>query len=49
MNELIKVHYDSADRPTVSGRELHEALGVETPYTTWVKRMYVRIRIFREH
>lgn len=39
MNELIKVHYDSADRPTVSGRELHEALGVETPYTTWVKRM----------
>lgn len=39
MNELIKVHYDNADRPTVSGRELHEALGVETPYTTWVKRM----------
>lgn len=39
MNELIKFHYDNADRPTVSGRELHEALGVETPYTTWVKRM----------
>nr|DAQ25412.1 MAG TPA: hypothetical protein [Caudoviricetes sp.] len=39
MTELIKVNYDNADRPTVSGRELHEALGVETPYTTWVKRM----------
>lgn len=39
MNELIKVHYDNADRPTVSGRELWEALEVETPYTTWVKRM----------
>lgn len=39
MNEPIQIHYDNADRPTVSGRELHEALGVETPYTTWVKRM----------
>lgn len=39
MTDLIKIHYDNADRPTVSGRELHEALGVETPYTTWVKRM----------
>lgn len=39
MKDLIHIHYDNADRPTVSGRELHEALGVETPYTTWVKRM----------
>lgn len=39
MNELIKVHYDNADRPTVSGRELWEALEVETPYTQWFKRM----------
>lgn len=39
MNDLIQIHYDNADRPTVSGRELHKALGVETPYTTWVKRM----------
>ena len=39
MKDLIQIHYDNADRPTVSGRELHEALGVETPYTTWVKRM----------
>ena len=39
MNDLIQIHYDNAGCPTVSGRELHEALGVETPYTTWVKRM----------
>ena len=24
MNDLIKVNYDNADCPTVSGRELHE-------------------------
>lgn len=39
MNELIKVHYDSADRPTVSGRELYEALKIETPYKKWFDRM----------
>ncbi len=39
MDELIKVNYENADRPTVSGRELHEALGLESNYTTWMKRM----------
>ena len=40
MTELIKVNYDeSMDKPTVSGRELHEALGVETRYNDWFKRM----------
>lgn len=39
MNELIKVNYDNPDRPTVSGRELHEALGIETPYHKWFPRM----------
>ncbi len=39
MNELIKVNYDNADRPTVSGRELHEALKVETAYKDWFPRM----------
>lgn len=34
MNELIKVNYDS-DRPTLSGRELHEFLEVETRYNDW--------------
>lgn len=39
MNELIKINYDSADRPTVLGRELHEALEVNSNYTTWFSRM----------
>jgi len=39
MNELIKVNYDNSERPTVSGRDLHEFLEVETAYTTWFIRM----------
>lgn len=39
MNELIKVNYENVDRPTVSGRELWEALQVETPYKKWFDRM----------
>lgn len=39
MNELITVNYGNADCPTVSGRELHEALEVKTPYTQWFDRM----------
>lgn len=38
MNELITVNY-SSNRPTVSARELHEFLEVETPYTIWFPRM----------
>lgn len=38
MNELIKVNYDS-EKPTVLGRELHEALGVKTAYKDWFPRM----------
>lgn len=38
MNELISINYN-ADKPTVSGRELHEALGINTPYTQWFGRM----------
>ena len=38
MNEIVKVSY-SSDKPTVSGRELHEALEVKTPYTQWFDRM----------
>lgn len=38
MNDLIKVDYTKAD-PTVSGRELHEFLEVETRYNDWFKRM----------
>lgn len=39
MNDLVKINYGDADRPTVSGRELCEKLGVETPYTQWFERM----------
>ena len=39
MKELIQIHYDNADRPTVSGRELHEALEVKTAYKDWFPRM----------
>lgn len=35
MNELIKISYENAERPTVSGRELHEALEVKTAYKDW--------------
>lgn len=38
MNELININYDT-DKPTVSGRELHEALEVKTAYKDWFPRM----------
>lgn len=39
MNALIPVNYDNPERPTVSGRELHEFLGVKTKYADWFNRM----------
>lgn len=38
MNE-IAINYENADRPTVMGRDLHEALEVKTAYKDWFKRM----------
>lgn len=38
MSELITVNYDS-EQPTVLGRDLHEALGINTPYRSWFPRM----------
>ena len=38
MNEIISINYES-DNPTISGRELHEALGIKTPYKQWFDRM----------
>lgn len=38
MRELIQINYES-DKPTVSGRALHEALEVATPYKDWFPRM----------
>ena len=38
MNELIKVNYDS-EHPTVSAKDLHEKLNIETPFKKWIDRM----------
>ena len=39
MKEIIKVNTDTADRPTVMGRELHKALEIKTAYKDWFPRM----------
>lgn len=39
MNELIKINYENADRPTVLGRDLHEVLEIKTAYKDWFPRM----------
>lgn len=41
MNDLIKVNFDetSDTMPTISGRELHQALEVKTRYNDWFSRM----------
>lgn len=39
MNELISINYDNSERPVVSGRELHTALGIKTAYKDWFPRM----------
>lgn len=41
MNDLIKVNFDetSDTMPTISGRELHQALEVKTRYDIWFSRM----------
>ncbi|MGN0989282.1 MAG: phage antirepressor KilAC domain-containing protein [Eubacteriales bacterium] len=38
MNDLIAVNYDN-ERPTVSGRDLHEKLEIKTRYNDWFVRM----------
>lgn len=38
MTELIAINYKN-EKPTVSGRELHLSLGVETRYNDWFIRM----------
>ena len=39
MNELINVTLNDSHEPVVSGRQLHEALGVKTKYADWFNRM----------
>lgn len=38
MTDLMKVTYETG-QPTVSARELHEGLGIETPFKKWIDRM----------
>lgn len=39
MNEIIKINLNDNQEPVVSGRQLHEALGVKTAYKDWFPRM----------
>lgn len=39
MKDLIKIDLNENQEPIVSGRDLHEILGVETPYRIWFPRM----------
>ncbi len=39
MKDLIKIEVNENQEPIVSGRELHRALGIETPYRIWFPRM----------
>lgn len=39
LSNLIPISYDNPERPTVSGRELHDFLKIETPYAKWFGRM----------
>lgn len=38
MNELLKINYE-AEQPTVSARDLHEALEINTRFNDWFSRM----------
>lgn len=39
LSNLIPISYDNPERPTVSGRELHNFLEVTTRYNDWFNRM----------
>lgn len=39
MNKLINVTLNENQEPVVSGRQLHQVLGVKTAYKDWFKRM----------
>lgn len=39
MTEVLKIEVNKNQEQTLSGRELHTFLGIETPYTKWFERM----------
>lgn len=39
MNEIIKIETNENLEPIISGRELHEKLGVNSHYKDWIRRM----------
>lgn len=39
MNNLINITLNKNQEPVVSGRQLHQVLGVKTPYSMWFDRM----------
>ena len=39
MNEILVIHDNVSPKYPINGRELHEQLGVETPYHKWFPRM----------
>jgi anti-repressor protein len=39
MKDLIKIEINENQEPVVNGRELYEALGIQTRYDTWFNRM----------
>ena len=46
MNELIKVKVNKNNEQVVSGRDLHEFLEINTPYTMWLKTSKKSIQPF---
>ena len=38
-NEIIKIEMNEKQEPIVSGRDLHEALEIQTEYKKWFARM----------
>lgn len=44
MNKIININYDNAECPTVSGRELHEALEVKTAYKDWLQALRLTMK-----
>lgn len=39
MNNLIEIQVNENQEQTISGRELHMFLGVDTKYNDWIQRM----------